>query len=354
MHKFGIIYQDEMPGRANEFNNSVDIYVQPMELREEDLGVIYPIQCIFMWRFGFLLRQRYNAYLRTFYSEPFTSLVWVCLFIIVFISSLEFYLLSYWDSIQFGGESSFVHELLFAFSACCQQILPMRGVSVSRRIAYLTFIIGVYIVHTYYTSNLLSHLVTERETTLSLESLAKSDYAFETYKDLNLITDKKIYESAMDKNLSIVWSKLQNLQVVSLSTALTSMMNLRAAVLTDYITLYPIVKRSYEMDDICNLIEIDLYSNVKKYLFTSKNFSYKEQFKIGILRLKEAGLIRRQISLEKYLPVKCKASVNHYRSQFELTTALLILVLTAYVLAFTIMIFERIYYQRNKVWPYFN
>lgn len=84
----------------------------------------WPPQKIFIWiffRFGFLLRQRYNAYLRTFYSEPFTTLVWVCLFIIVFISSLEFYLLSYWDAIQFGGESSFVHELLFAFSACCQQ-----------------------------------------------------------------------------------------------------------------------------------------------------------------------------------------------------------------------------------------
>lgn len=69
---------------------------------------------------GFILRQRTNGFLKPFYSQPFNSAVWICIYTMIAFGSTCFYALSRWDTRLFGGECSFAHELLLAFSAYCQ------------------------------------------------------------------------------------------------------------------------------------------------------------------------------------------------------------------------------------------
>lgn len=71
-------------------------------------------------------------------------------------------------------------------------VLPLQATSNSRRIGYLTFIVCAYLVHSFYTSNLLSHLVSDREKSMDLNALVESDYQFALLKDMNIDTDRKV------------------------------------------------------------------------------------------------------------------------------------------------------------------
>ncbi|XP_034833056.1 ionotropic receptor 75a-like [Maniola hyperantus] len=333
-------------------NDSIDIYVRPMQLQADLLDHAYPIQAIFTWRLGFILRHRYTGILQAFYSQPFNIPVWICIYTMIVFGSLCFYMLSQWDTRQFGGECSFGYELLLAFSAYCQHILPLQATSNSRRIGYLTFIVCAYVVHSFYTSNLLSHLVSDKDKTMDLKALVESDYQFALLKDMNLDTDKQKYEKSMDNNLSIVWKKLLHVQIMNLTTALEAVVGSKTALVTEYFTLYPILKRYLNSEDICQLVEVDLYSKIKQYFFTSKNFSYKEEFKIGTLRVKEAGIMKNILKQDKYSPLKCEDSTGVYKAQFEHVLAPVIILFSAYVLALVVLVGERIHYQMNRVWPY--
>ncbi|XP_045451926.1 uncharacterized protein LOC123660951 [Melitaea cinxia] len=315
--------------------------------------VLNLLQNIYHFKFGFVLR-RYNVIQQRFYSQPFNDSVWVSIFITIFLASLTFYGLSLWDHRLFGVEYSFAHELLLAFSAYCQHILPLQAISYSRRVAYLSFILCAYVVHCFYTSNLLSHLVNDKEETMDLQSIVDDNYQIILLKDMNITQDVRKYEMSLDKNLSIVWEKVKQLVVMKLGDAMKAVINTRSALLSDYITLYPIWKRNFEAAEICQLVEIDIYSNVKNYLFTSRNFSYKEEFKIGVLRAKEVGLLKKILMLNRYSPISCTHVSAHNKVQFEHTVIPIVILLSAYLFAGLVLLGEKLHYARNRVWPYVN
>ncbi|CAK1542971.1 unnamed protein product [Leptosia nina] len=244
-------------------NTSVDFYARPMTLKEEYLTDAYPLHSIFQWRFGFLLRYKQNKSLQTFYSLPFTIPVWVSIIWTLLLSTVVFYILSYWERRLIGGETCLHHEFLLAFSAFCQHILPLQANLCSRRIAYFIFIFSAYIIHCFYTSNLLSHLVNDKDRIMDLKDLSNSDYEFVIIKDMNLITDRRIHQLTTDKHLKTVEKKFQNTKVMTVSSALTAVRDSKTAVLTDYKTLYPLIKRMFENHAICELMEVDLYPNRK-------------------------------------------------------------------------------------------
>ncbi|CAH2090181.1 unnamed protein product [Euphydryas editha] len=350
---FNMTAKEKSEALLPRVNDTIDIYVKPMELHTDILDVAYPIECIFLWRFGFVLR-RYNGIHQRFYTQPFTSSVWTSIYIMIILASFTFYGLSLWDHRLFGVECSFAHELLLAFSAFCQHILPLQAISCSRRVAYLTFILCAYVVHCFYTSNLLSHIVSDTDEYMDLQSIVDDNYQIILLRDMNIIMDKQIYERSLDENLSIVWEQVKQLIVMDLEDAMKAVINSRSALLSDYVTLYPIWKRHFEPTEVCQLVEIDIYSNVKNYLFTSKNFSYKEEFKIGVLRAQESGLSKKLLTIDKYSPMSCRQATNHYKVQFEHTIIPIVILFTAYFLALLVLVGEKIHYARYRVFPYVN
>ncbi|XP_052742296.1 ionotropic receptor 75a-like [Bicyclus anynana] len=310
------------------------------------------LQDMFKFNLGFILRHRYSGVFKAFYSLPFSTTVWLCIYGSMLFGSICLYVLSKWDTSVFGGECSFAYELLLAFSAYCQHILPLQATSNSRRIGYLTFIVCAYVVHSFYTSNLLSHLVSDRGKAMDLNALVESDYQFALLKDMNLDTDRRKYEKSMDNNLSIVWKKLLQVHIMNLTAALDAVIYTKTALLTEYYTIYPCLRKYLDSEDICQLVEIDLYSKVKQFFFTNKSFLYKEEFKIGALRAKEAGLMTKIFNIEKFSPLKCDDSRGDYKSQFEHAVSPIIILFASYMLAVLVLIGERLHHRLNRVFPY--
>ncbi|CAH4031732.1 unnamed protein product [Pieris brassicae] len=247
MLQFNVTYAPRLPPYTDDYevpsaSNSIDIYVRPMMFKREYLADAYPINFIFQWRFGFLLRYK-RTELKTFFTLPFSTLVWTCLIWTLFLSASVFYLLSYWEKRLLGGERCLQREFLLAFSAYCQQILPLQANLSSRRIAYVIFILSAYVIHCFYTSTLLSHLVNDKDKGLNLEDLANTDYEFVIIKDMNLITEKHIQKVSRDKYLRIVEEKIYKSKVMDVYSALEAVRDTKTAVLTDYVTLYPVIKR---------------------------------------------------------------------------------------------------------------
>ncbi|CAG4961663.1 unnamed protein product [Colias eurytheme] len=311
-----------------------------MTMNKRYLEFAFPVHSVFEWRFGFLLRYKQKKILQTFYSLPFTPRVWCCIIVILFLSSLIFYILSYWEKRIIGGECSYCHELLLAFSAFCQHILPLQANLYSRRIAYLFFILCSYVIHCFYTSNLLSHIVNDNDRAMDLQALARSDYELAIIQDT--LTARPNPHIRMDKNLSLISKKMDNVKIMNVSSALEALKGTKTAVLSDYTSLYPIIKRSLDKDAICDLIEVDLYSMVKKYFYTSKQFPFKDEFKIGILKAKETGLVRRML-LKSQQAFSCN---DHERSYTDYTIIPVIILLVSFVITIFILFGEIVYYKR--------
>ncbi|XP_072950042.1 ionotropic receptor 75a-like [Epargyreus clarus] len=355
MYKFNMNYMipdtQSLPEEERGFsiypqsNDGIDIYAKPIGFNKQMLETACPIQAIFTWRYGFILKRPYTSVLRKFYSLPFTRPVWNCLYLMVLMASVIFFYLSRWERRIIGGYSSYHYELLLAVGACCQHILPLQANMTSRRMAYLSFIMFTYVLYSFYTSNLLSHLVSDKDNSMDLEMLAKSDYECAKLGNLNLPFKFKV--------CSIVQEKLSQAKYVNMNDGLNAVLTTRTALLADYMTVYPVLANMFHTDDVCQLIEIDLYSNIKKYFYTSKDFSYKEEFKIGILRMKETGILQKLLH-EDILPILNCANTYPMSAEFEQIIMPLCTLLGSCVGATVIMIIERWHYRRNKVWPYVN
>ncbi|XP_045512092.1 uncharacterized protein LOC123706747 [Pieris brassicae] len=279
--------------------------------RQTALGcyVLDILKDMLQFKFGFLLRYK-RTELKTFFTLPFSTLVWTCLIWTLFLSASVFYLLSYWEKRLLGGERCLQQRTLYFKSYWINldeiffSVLPLQANLSSRRIAYVIFILSAYVIHCFYTSTLLSHLVNDKDKGLNLEDLANTDYEFVIIKDMNLITEKHIQKVSRDKYLRIVEEKIYKSKVMDVYSALEAVRDTKTAVLTDYVTLYPVIKRLFDNQAQCELIEVNLYSKVKKYMFTSKTFPLTEQFKVVTLRLKEAGLLTRFLQCDR-LTISC-------------------------------------------------
>ncbi|KAJ8719466.1 hypothetical protein PYW08_011641 [Mythimna loreyi] len=188
IYKFNVSYVPDNPPKhvtmlAQPINvswdNRADVFARSMSLTTDLLDHVYPIFAINTWRFGFIFNRINNEYFTTFYSKPFSRPVWNCLYAMAFLISFIFYFLKRWEFSVIGGwQTSYAYESLMVIGAYCQHIPPIDPKLLSRRIAYFIFFVFAYIVYTFYTSNLLSNLVNDKDHDIDLDTLAESDYEF--------------------------------------------------------------------------------------------------------------------------------------------------------------------------------
>lgn len=81
-------------------------------------------------------------------------------------------------------DTNFLNRILILFRSTFLSAVPVQATITSRRVAYFTFFLCSYIIYTYYTSNLLSHLVNDKDNDMDLEFLTNSDYKLAVLKDM--------------------------------------------------------------------------------------------------------------------------------------------------------------------------
>nr|QZH55069.1 ionotropic receptor 2 [Achelura yunnanensis] len=350
MYLFNVTYvfeerTDNLSG-SPQYNTPVDIYLRPMALWSGGNEDTVPIHVIFMWRFGFMFRQLDSGVFRLFYTLPFNLNVWRCLVTMFCIFTLlSFFTYKVEKKISATDEeSSLAYEMLVVIAAHCQQSLPMKTRWMARRTMYLVLFLFAYIIYSFYTSNLLSHLVTENSVNMDLEDLAASDYECAEVESMQVKFITYWIPKVMDE-------KLTDARVMSMSDGLDAMRRGKVALLSDYISLYPAIKRSFLMNEMCELVEVDLFSDVKKYLFTARDFPYIEQFKIGTQRAQEVGLFKRLFAEPTFHDIQCEVS-PHIPNRYVFNAILLLFAM--YALAVLILLFERHLYNSYELWPYVN
>ncbi|CAH0686386.1 unnamed protein product [Spodoptera exigua] len=204
--------------------------------------ILFLLRDMYNFKFGFLLSLREKKFFTTFYSKPFTRPVWNCLYAMAFLTSLIFYMLKRWEfSVTGGWHCSFVYESLVIIGGYCQHIPPIDTRLPSRRIAYFIFFVFTYIVYTFYTSNLLSNLVNDNENEIDLETLVATQYmrVIVDYMMRSIVERSHMYA----QNYGAIFDRLMAMRVVTVIEGLEEVKRGRVALLSDYTTVYPYMKR---------------------------------------------------------------------------------------------------------------
>ncbi|XP_068632005.1 ionotropic receptor 75a-like [Battus philenor] len=336
-----------------QVNGTSDIYLKLMAVTNELLNHATPIEAVFVWRFGFILRREYLALMRPYYSLPFAKSVWICIAGMIVLVTLIFYIVRRWEKRLNGHlECNFIYEFYTTIGVVCQHFLPVSSDLWSQRMAYFFFVIFAFITYSYYTSNLLSYIVTDKEGRMDLRALVYSDYELKILENMKLATERRV--NSADRKLTLIEKRLSRSKAINISAGLEDVRTKKTALLCDYPTVYSTIARTFENEEICELEEVDIFSNIKMYLHAGKHFRYTEKFKIGTLRLREAGIIKRLISIDGFSPLSCDTNVFYIRSQFEHIVAPLLIIIVLYIFACVILIGEILFYENYKLWPYVN
>ncbi|CAH2041620.1 unnamed protein product, partial [Iphiclides podalirius] len=262
-------------------NDSVDIYVKPMAITGELLDLARPIEAVFTWRFGFILRRKHSAIMRPYYSLPFAKSVWVCILNITILVTVVLYIMRRWESRIFDvPDCNFLYEVFIVVGVIYQHFLPIPSFLWSRRIAYFCYITFAYVTHSFYTSNLLSYLVTDKEGRMDLKALVESDYELRILENMKAATDRRV--NYLERKINVIEKELARSKVIDISAGLEAVRTSKTALLCDYPTVQSFIARTFENEAICELEEVDIFSNVKMYFFAAKGFKDIEKLKIGL------------------------------------------------------------------------
>nr|AST36354.1 putative ionotropic receptor IR2 [Cydia fagiglandana] len=363
IHKFNITYTEGYHHDENGlYVDDVDIFAKPWSLWSPIMVNCTPIAPVMDWKFGYILR-RPIPNIQHFYSLAFSTPTWNVIAAMILLVSVLFYILNRAEQ-KLSGENLkcyFWRELLTAFGIICQHYISISPMELSsRRIAFISFSLFSYIIYCYYTSTLLSDLVHDRDNEMDLESLGESDYEHAVL-DTVAGTIKVVVEQLHNNNklssqrLSLMQDKLTNHRLVNISTGLAEVKSSKTALLSDYVSIHSAVIQSFTDSEVCDLIKVDMFSNVLKYLVTSKNFKYIEEFKMSTLRAREAGVLHRLLSPHTAQHFETSECVSaHFQAHFGLVRKPFIILVLGYVLCGFILLGERVHYNRYKVWPYVN
>ncbi|KPI90910.1 hypothetical protein RR46_14414 [Papilio xuthus] len=242
--------------------------------------VILILQQMYNFKFGFILRRETNAIMRPYYSLPFSKSVWLCILGIIMLVTFIFYVVRRWEKSIVGRlECNLIYEFYIAFGVFCQHSLPSPSIFWSQRMAYFFFVIFAYVTNSFYTSNLLSFIVTEKEGEMDIDALAHSNYKLRILENMKLATERRV--NSINIQMNEMAKKLTRAQSINLSAGLEAVRKEKTALLCDYPTVYSAIARTFNDEDICELEEVDIFSNVKMYLSVGKQFKYTEQLKMG-------------------------------------------------------------------------
>ncbi|KAI5646254.1 hypothetical protein NE865_01716 [Phthorimaea operculella] len=338
-------------------NRTFDIYAQPIALSPYLLDHGYPIEAIINRRYGWITLQSLESFTaHAFFALPFANSTWYSVLLMIFFMTPLLYIFGQWEKTVVGAiqEYSLVYELMVVLGACFQHIPPTSPMLMSRRIAYLFLFIFSWMIYTYYSSNLLSHLVNDKVGVLSAEELAMSGRPFLALDTLQLrkaSTGLTWYSSAYIYTLprfNMIRERIMHMKSANISAGLRAISTQNAAFLSDFVTVYPFIKKYLNNEDICSLVEVNLFSGLKEYVYTSKTFPMKKEFRIGVLKIKEFGLIQRiKQARIFYSRPQCDLTPQTHAC-FEHIMSPLILLACAFVVSAILLFIERAYYERTR------
>lgn len=289
-------------------SKEADLGASPLFFTSDRVDVIEYIACTSQTRSKFVFRSPKLSYTDNVFLLPFDGGVWGSLVAMIVIASLVLYVASHaeWKSNitkQSADPSTlkpaFYETFFVLFCAFCQQGSFSLPISFGSRLITIISFISLMFMYASYSANIVALLQSPSTKIKTLEDLYNSridlgvdDTVFNHYyfSHAEESLRAKIYANKIKGR----GGKSDNFYNLSDGVKL-----IRDGLFAFHMEIgvgYKIVLEDFLEDEKCGLQEIQFLQVVDPFYAIQKNSSYKEIFKVGLLRLHELGLQDRENS----------------------------------------------------------
>uniref|UniRef100_A0AAR5PZ02 Ionotropic glutamate receptor C-terminal domain-containing protein n=1 Tax=Dendroctonus ponderosae TaxID=77166 RepID=A0AAR5PZ02_DENPD len=232
--------------------------------------------------------------------KPFDKQSWIVTLYVTGIVCICIEIAHFVETRHRGGDlqnsSCSFRSLFVVVAVFSQQGLGTIPSSISTRIILLHLLICSVLLYNYYTSSLVSSLIsTEPEVMKTIKELLESNlkvgielqpytitYMLDRVKEdhyLNQLNQSKIFY----RNTPNIFTAEEGIRLVHQGDF---------AFHTESITAYPLIADTFEQESVCNLAEIILI-NSDTSLMAQKKSQYKKLFQVSLRKMWQSGIIRK-------------------------------------------------------------
>ncbi|XP_050352202.1 uncharacterized protein LOC126774709 [Nymphalis io] len=268
----------------------------------------------------FVFREPPLALLENIFALPFTTAVWVAIFICVMGCALFLYITSKWEAtvgmhpLQLNG--TWADVLILIIGAVLQQGCTLEPRYAAGRCVTLLLFVALTILYAAYSANIVVLLRAPSSSVRSLPDLLNSplklgasDFEYNRYffKKLNEPIRKAIYNKKIAPK-----GKKPNFYTMK-----EGVDKIRKGLFAFHMELNPgyrLIQETYQEEEKCDLVEIDYINEIDPWLPGQKRSPYKDLFKISFIKIRETGI---QSNIHRRLHVgkpKCSGSISTFSS----------------------------------------
>ncbi|EDW29485.1 GL22748 [Drosophila persimilis] len=241
---------------------------------------------------------------------------------------------------------SLLTTFLISFGAACIQSSALIPRSNGGRLIYFALFLISFIMYNYYTSVVVSSLLSspvkskiktmqqlaESQLTVGLEPLpfTKSYLNYSRRSDIHLFIKRKIESQSKNPDL---WLPAEE-------GVLRVRDNPGYVYVFETSSGYAYVERYFTAQEICDLNEILFRPEQLFYTHLHRNSTYKELFRLRLLRVLETGVYRKQRSYWVHMKLHCVAQNFVITVGMEYVAPLLLMLIFGYILVVFILLLE--------------
>ncbi|EDV97845.1 GH14466 [Drosophila grimshawi] len=308
-----------------------------------------------------LFRTPHNAGIRSdVFIRPFSALVWYFFGGILLMIGMFLWLTFYMEckrmrrSWRLSFVPSLLTTLLYSFGAACIQSSQLVPRSMGGRLAYLILLLTTFIMYNYYTSVVVSSLLSspvksdiktmqqlaESSLTVGLEPLSftKSYLNYSLRADIALFKKRKVNTQANNKDL---WLPTEE-------GILRVRDNPGYVYIFETSAGYAYVERHYTQQEICDLNEILFRPELLAYTLLQRNSTYKELIRLRMLRVLETGVYRKHRSQWAHMKLHCFSDSFVITVGMEYVAPLFFILICGYILVLILLLLELAWHRYSK------
>ncbi|XP_037722867.1 ionotropic receptor 75a isoform X1 [Drosophila subpulchrella] len=334
-------------------DQSADITATPSLATEGRLKYLSAIIETGFFRSVCIFRTPHNAGLRgDVFLQPFSPLVWYLFGGVLSLIGVLLWITFYMECKRMRKRwrldylPSLLTTFLISFGAACIQSSSLIPRSTGGRLIYFALFLISFIMYNYYTSVVVSSLLSspvkskiktmqqlaESSLTVGLEPLpfTKSYLNYSRLPEIHLFIKRKI--DTQTKNPELWLPAEQGVLRVRDNPGYVYVFETSSG--------YAYVERYFTAQQICDLNEVLFRPEQLFYTHLHRNSTYKELFRLRLLRVLETGVYRKQRSYWVHMKLHCVAQNFVITVGMEYVAPLLLMLICADILVVIILLVE--------------
>ncbi|XP_020706263.1 ionotropic receptor 75a-like isoform X2 [Athalia rosae] len=298
----------------------VDIGATPLIFREERINVAEFTVQTYVARACFIFRHPKKSTVRNGFLKPFTEEVWYATVIIALVNWILLYLTARVEiRLQTNASPSTLNTLpasetaLITVAALCQQGLSDGPHLYSGRVVFFTLFLWALLLFQYYSASIVGSLLAEPPRYIrTLKDLLESDMPVGiediayNYNHFATTTDEVALE--LHRRKIAPGKGRKRAAYFNVTDGLRRLQKGNFAFHVDVATAYKFITDEFEEDEICDLVEIQLFPQHHLGTVTSKHSPFKKMVTYGMRQIIEHGVAERLKHVWQYRRPRCPVS----------------------------------------------